>query len=113
EPAHEPAADAGPQAQPRAEQRAERHDDHRQPQRDERAFEQVGQIGDEDAEHALGLLLLHSISGLSWSGLSRPSIQPLARAFVDGWILGTSPRMTARIICWHRNIRISPPCAAR
>ena len=33
---------------------------------------------------------------LSWSGLSRPSIHPRARASVGRWILGTSPRMTQR-----------------
>jgi len=35
-------------------------------------------------------------TGLSWSGSSRPSIQPFASAFADRWILGTSPRMTAK-----------------
>jgi hypothetical protein len=34
-------------------------------------------------------------SRLSWSGLPRPSIYPPAQARVEGWILGTSPRMTA------------------
>src|SRR6478752_4532291 len=29
---------------------------------------------------------------LSWSGL----FQPLASAFADGWVLGTSPRMTPK-----------------
>jgi CRP-like cAMP-binding protein len=45
---------------------------------------------------------------LSWSGLARPSIQPLAPAFVDVWILGTSPRMTAGSICWCRTTRYFP-----
>jgi hypothetical protein len=31
---------------------------------------------------------------LSWSGLSRSSSCPLAREFADGWILGTSPRLS-------------------
>src|SRR5436190_21681982 len=36
---------------------------------------------------------------LSWSGLSRPSISPLAPALGARWILGTSPRMTQVLAC--------------
>ena len=37
---------------------------------------------------------LNTSRALSWSGLSRPSIYRLAPQRVDGWILGTSPRIT-------------------
>ena len=33
----------------------------------------------------------------SWSGLARPSIHRLAQVSMDGWILGTSPRMSSGV----------------
>jgi hypothetical protein len=40
----------------------------------------------------MSLMKPHAVS---WSGLSRPSIHQPAPALAEGWILGTSPGMTA------------------
>src|SRR5215212_1306162 len=51
------------------------------------------------AKSSDGLGAMIVIPALSWPGLSRPSIHPLAPAFVESWILGTSPRMTPGSAC--------------